>query len=229
MAYIDQDRSREKMVSGAISIAIVGAVGVGLVSGLAMEVIPVKLPDPIIHNWRHIEPAKPKPMPTQHKTQPTSPRTTAEAQPQPLPRIDTTVDLGEKATTIDLGGIDLGGIDLGGGTGTKTVDPPPPPPVDHSTGAVPRSSPGTWVTTDDYPPGEVRAGVEGRTSFRLDIGVDGRPTACTVLSGSGSDSLDRTACRKLMSRARFKPALDTAGHPAPSTYSGGVTWKLPAK
>ncbi len=222
MAYIDQDRSREKMVSGAISIAIVGAVGVGLVSGLAMEVIPVKLPDPIIHNWRHIEPAKP--IPTRHKTEPTSPRATAEAQPQPQPRIDATVDLGEKATTIDLGG-----IDLGGGTGTKTVEPPPPPPVDRSTGAVPRSSPGTWVTTDDYPPGEVRAGVEGRTSFRLDIGVDGRPTACTVLSGSGSDSLDRTACRKLMSRARFKPALDTAGHPAPSTYSGGVTWKLPAE
>jgi protein TonB len=225
MAYIDQDRRREKMLSGAIASAIVGAVGFGLVSGLAMEVIPVKLPDPILHSWRHIDPAKPKPVPLPPK--PTSAphsRTTADVQPQPQPqpRIDTTIDLGTTAPRIDLGG----------GTGTTTIDPPPPPPPpvpDHSSRAMPRGNPGDWVTTDDYPPSAVRAGIEGRTSFRLDIGANGKPTACSVVTSSGSDDLDRTACSRLMSRARFKPRLDAAGNPTVSTYTGGVTWKLPAE
>jgi len=221
MAYIDQDRSREKMVSGAISVAIVGAVGFGLVSGLAMQVIKIDLPDPIIHNWRHIEPVTPKPKPVTVKTTPTAhPKTATDTEPRPQPQIDTTIDLGEKATTIDLGG---------SGTGTIVPPPPPPQPVDHSARATPRGNPGDWVTADDYPPAAVRAGIEGRTSFRLDIGADGKATGCTVVAGSGSDDLDRTACRKLMSRARFKPALDAGGNPAASTYAGGVTWKLPAE
>ncbi|MBA2934853.1 energy transducer TonB [Sphingomonas sp. CGMCC 1.13654] len=221
MAYIDQDRSREKMVSGAISVAIVGVVGFGLVSGLALQVIRAPLPDPILHNWRHTEPVTPRPKPIEHKTQPSS-KTTTDPQPQTRPHPDTTIDLGEKATPVDIGG----------GTGSKIVDPPPPPPppvADHSARATPRGSTGDWVTTDDYPPSAVRSGIEGRTSFRLDIGADGRPTGCTVLGSSGSGDLDRTACRKLMSRARFRPALDMAGNHTASTYEGGVTWKLPAE
>jgi periplasmic protein TonB len=224
MAYIDQDRSREKMVSGAISVAIVGAVGFGLVSGLAMQVIREKPGEIVGQIWKTAPPPPVKNLPPPkdvHKTsQPT--QATPTQTPQQVP--DTPLD----ASTSTLGNVTV----PSSGTTVPTIPPftpPQPPTVDHSAGAVPRSAPGTWVTTDDYPPSAVRAGIEGRTSFRLDIGTDGKPANCTVLASSGSDDLDKTACRKLMSRARFKPALDMAGNPTATTYAGGVTWKLPAE
>ena len=221
MAYIDQDRSREKMVSGAISVAIVGAVGFGLVSGLAMSVMrePTWLTPAV--QWK-IPVPPPVKQPPEHKQKTTDPKTTTDPIPTPipLPPVPGPVQRIPDPIPIPLPPIGLGG---GGGGSTQL------PPVDHSARATPRGDPGTWVTTDDYPPSAVRAGIEGRTSFRLDVGADGRPAGCTVITSSGSDDLDRTACRKLMGRARFKPALDSSGNPVASAYSGGVTWKLPAE
>jgi protein TonB len=135
------------------------------------------------------------------------------------PRIDPVqIDLGKTPTTIDIG------------IGTLPNVPPQPlqPTPDHSARATPRGDKNGWVTTIDYPPSAVRAGVEGRTGFRLDIGIDGKPTACTIVSSSGSDELDGTTCRLLMRRARFTTAKDEGGNPTVSTYANAVTWKLPA-
>ena len=220
MAYIDQDRSREKTISGAISLAMIGVVGYGLVSGLAMEVFRQPTWLTPAKQWKIPVPPPLKQPPLQHKEKTTELRPTTDPLPPPLPipgplpKID---PLPLPPVSFPMGG---------GGTGT---DQPQPKPVDHSARATPRGDPGTWVTTDDYPPSAVRAGIEGRTSFRLDIGADGKPTSCTVMASSGSDDLDKTACRKLMGRARFKAALDAAGDPVASTYSGGVTWRLPAE
>jgi len=222
MAYIDQDRSREKTISGAISLAVIGVVGYGLVSGLAMSVMRDKPGDVIAQIW------KTAPPPVKDVTPPKQTHKTSQPQASPQRTPDQVPDTPLDASTSDFGKVTV--------PDTGTPFPPLPPYVppqlpaaDHSAGAVPKSAPGSWVTTDDYPPSAVRAGIEGRTSFRLDIGMDGRPSNCTVLASSGSDDLDRTACRKLMSHARFKPALDTAGNTTASTYSGGVTWKLPAE
>jgi len=223
MAYIDQDRSREKTISGAISLAVIGVVGYGLVSGLAMQVMrPTTWLTPA-KQWKIPLPPPEKQLPPKHMEKTTHPTPTTDPlpHPDPLPIPDpfpkTHDPVPFPTPTFPTSGI-------GGGDG-----PAQPPAVDHSAGAVPKTMPGTWVTTDDYPPSAVRAGIEGRTSFRLDIGADGRPGNCTVLASSGSDDLDKTACRKLMNRARFKPALDSAGNPTATTYSGGVTWKLPAE
>lgn len=222
MAYIDQDRSREKTISGAVSLAVIGVVGYGLVSGLAMSVMRDKPGEIIGRIWKAPLPPPEKKLPQKiEKT--AQQKTTADPlpRPDPLPIPDpfpTTHDpLSFPMPTFPTSGI-------GGGDGPVSL-----PTADRSAGAVPRSAPGTWVTTDDYPPSAVRAGIEGRTSFRLDVGADGHPTACTVLASSGSDDLDKTACRKLMSRARFKAALDADGNPVASTYAGGVTWRLPAE
>jgi protein TonB len=224
MAYIDQDRSREKTISGAISLAVMGVVGYGLVSGLAMSVIRDKPGEIIGRIFTAPMPPPPKDTTPPRDIHKTSQPAQAAPQRNPPQVPDTPLD----ASHSDLGNLTVPN------SGPAFPPLPPfvpsqPPAADHSAGAVPRSAPGTWVTTDDYPPSAVRAGIEGRTSFRLDIGADGKPAGCTVLASSGSDDLDKTACRKLMSRARFKPALDASGNPTATTYSGGVTWKLPAE
>jgi protein TonB len=221
MAYIDQDRSREKTISGAVSLVVIGVVGYGLASGLAMKI--VRAPTWIIpdREWK-LPPPPPEPKPQPKTT--TQPKSTADPLPIPIPLPPIPMP---KTDPLPLPPIPL---PTGGGGGMGDPLPQPQPqPVDHTTRAMPRGDSSRWVTTDDYPPSAVRAGIEGRTSFRLDIGVDGKPTGCSVLASSGSDDLDRTACSRLMSRAHFKPAQDGAGNPVASTYSGGVTWKLPAE
>jgi hypothetical protein len=39
MAFVDQDRSREKLLSGIVSATLVGVMGYALVTGLAINVI----------------------------------------------------------------------------------------------------------------------------------------------------------------------------------------------
>ena len=91
----------------------------------------------------------------------------------------------------------------------------------------PKGDPGGWLTTDDYPPAALRAGKEGRTRFRLDVAADGKVIGCTVVSSSGSDELDQTACRVLLRRARFAPAKNVGGQAMASSYSSSVLWRLP--
>jgi protein TonB len=107
------------------------------------------------------------------------------------------------------------------------VEAPPAPKPSMASPAKPRGNPGGWVTNDDYPSSAIREGVQGTTSFRLDIGPDGRATNCTVTGSSGSASLDDTACRLLVRRARFTPAKDAAGNGLASSYSNRVRWQIP--
>lgn len=91
----------------------------------------------------------------------------------------------------------------------------------------PKGSPGDWVNPDDYPAAALRAGIEGRTTFRLSLDATGKPVACTIHQSSGSDLLDNFTCRLLVERARFNPARDANGRPAPSGYTNSVAWKIP--
>lgn len=107
------------------------------------------------------------------------------------------------------------------------VEAPPAPKPSMASPAKPKGNPGAWVTNDDYPSSAIREGVQGTTSFRLDIGPDGRVTGCTVTGSSGSSALDDTACRLLTRRARFTPAKDAAGNGMVSSYSSRVRWQIP--
>lgn len=80
----------------------------------------------------------------------------------------------------------------------------------------------------DYPVAAVRARQEGAVDFRLDITPQGRVGGCTIVRSSGSALLDATTCRLIRTRARFIPARDTKGRPAPDTVTGRVRWALPA-
>lgn len=94
-------------------------------------------------------------------------------------------------------------------------------------GAIPRGSPGDWVTTADYPAEALIDGVQGTVSFRLAIGVDGSVSACETTVSSGSELLDTTACNLITLRARFTPATDARGRPIKGTYANRVRWVVP--
>ncbi|MEO6094089.1 MAG: TonB family protein [Novosphingobium sp.] len=105
--------------------------------------------------------------------------------------------------------------------------PAPPPPKVAATRAVPRGSPGSWATSNDYPSRALREEREGTTGFRVSIGTDGRVTDCQVTSSSGSPDLDAATCDNVTRRARFKPATDSSGQPVGDSYSNRIRWVIP--
>ena len=110
------------------------------------------------------------------------------------------------------------------------VPPPPaapPPPRFTPTGAVPRGQPGSWATTNDYPPRAMREEREGTAGFRVTVGPDGRVTDCQITSSSGHADLDQATCDNVRRRARFTPAKDGEGQPTTGSYSNRVRWVIP--
>lgn len=115
---------------------------------------------------------------------------------------------------------------------TPTLPPPEPPaafipPKPRPVAVKPRGNPGGWVTNEDYPAAALRNEEQGRTAFRLDIGADGRPTACSITASSGSAALDGAACRLLMRRAKFVPGRDEDGVAVGGTYANSFRWQIP--
>jgi len=92
---------------------------------------------------------------------------------------------------------------------------------------VVRGSLNDWISPNDYPPRALREGAQGVTSFRLTVGVDGRVSACEILTSSGDSDLDETACRVVSLRARFTPARNTQGQVATGTYTNSIKWSIP--
>jgi protein TonB len=83
------------------------------------------------------------------------------------------------------------------------------------------------LVDEDYPAAARAAREEGLVRFTLDVGPNGRVTGCTITGSSGSALLDSTTCRILRSRARFTPALDSAGSPVADQVDGRIGWTLP--
>ena len=102
-----------------------------------------------------------------------------------------------------------------------------PGPHFEPVGARPRGRPGLWVTPNDYPTRDIRAGNEGLVAFRLVIDANGRATDCEIVKGSGHPGLDAATCDKLVQRSSFNPARDAAGERVASHYTGTVRWVIP--
>ena len=84
-----------------------------------------------------------------------------------------------------------------------------------------------YFSNGDYPAEALRGHQSGRTTVRLDIGPEGRVTACSLLASSGHRSLDDRTCLILSRRARFEPALDAAGAPTSAPQVARVRWNAP--
>lgn len=92
---------------------------------------------------------------------------------------------------------------------------------------MPTTYPGDWVTTNDYPQEMIRQGQPANVVFRLNIGVDGKPTTCHIQVSTRPKAFDDAVCGKITKRARFTPALDADGNPIASYYINQVNFRLP--
>jgi hypothetical protein len=96
------------------------------------------------------------------------------------------------------------------------------------TGPEVTGNPASWMTNADYPQEALRKGEQAYPGFMLVVGTDGKPKNCQITSPSPYADLDRTTCALMMTRGRFKPALDSAGRPIISTYKNYAIWEIPA-
>jgi hypothetical protein len=60
----------------------------------------------------------------------------------------------------------------------------------------------------------------GANQVRLMIGVDGKPTACTIYSPTLTETLNARICSTVMREATFQPAQDADGQPMASYWMG---------
>jgi len=91
---------------------------------------------------------------------------------------------------------------------------------------IPASNPGGWVLSSDYPNGILRDGKQGLVHFRLMVGADGKPSSCHVQQVTTSAEFAEAACRGLMKRAKFEPALGADGKPIASYWRTTVNFQM---
>jgi len=220
MSFTDNRPLRERLMAAAPTLLVQGAVGYVLLTGLAVTLtappvdtletrnIPVEVPPP------PDDPVPPRPMPRAERV-------------MELPRPDRSTTILTEPTQ-PAADADGGPVVVDPGPTIVTVAPPPPPPAANlSRGAAPRGSQGDWFPQDSYPAAARRAGAEGRVSLAVDVGVNGRVTACRVTASSGNPDLDAATCRLATRHGRFTPALGADGTPIAATYPlRNVRWVL---
>jgi len=219
MAYADANTNNRKLSAGAAVLLLEAGLAWAIVTGLTMTFTrtedeklvaftPTKEPEP-----KTIEPVKPKPDTQTHQAPPQHTDTTINLGPTPMPT--TTFDEG-----LGDGGFDK--IEL-----PHPTPPAPPPPRFTPKLAMPKGKMANWVTDNDYPTSELRQNHEGRTAYRLSIDSTGKVTNCTVTASSGWPGLDKAACDKLSSRAKFEAATNADGERVAGVFSSAVTWRIP--
>jgi len=94
--------------------------------------------------------------------------------------------------------------------------------------AVPAEDPYEWLDAKSFPSDQGRRGLGGTTRVRLMVDQSGKPTSCHIQRGSAAESFNQAACRILMERGKFVPALDAAGQPMASYFVASFVFAPPA-
>jgi periplasmic protein TonB len=220
MAYADQPMSRNRITAIVIVALIHLALGYALVTGLAYEgmqkVIEKVTTVDIKEEVKKEEPPPPPPKKEALPPPPVAPPVKINVAPTP-PQIQTVTTPPPPAPII-----------LAPPPVVAPPPPPPPPPtVNKSRGVSPKGQSG-WARRiqDNYPARALRDEREGRVGVRVTIGPDGRVSACSVSSSSGSPDLDAAACEGMQRHARYEPALDAAGNPITASTSTTIVYQI---
>ena len=107
------------------------------------------------------------------------------------------------------------------------TDDPFKPPVETQTATSTSSRIAPFFGADAYPASAIRAGEQGRVTFRATIGADGRAQDCLIVTSSGFTDLDAATCRVVKVRVRL-PSSEPGGAAGPKSIEAWVDWKLPA-
>ena len=224
MAYLDAPHSHKRL-AGATGVALVHIVlAIGLTAGLTIKFVK---PAPEGETGGEQIPIPPPPTPTDTPAPQPSPTaqtpTTAPIPPIPLP---TSTPIPPTPQDPPTGTPRTGGEETQG-PALPLPTPQPPQPTYAPRLPVPANGPAGWVTTDDYPRIALSREWEGTVAYQVEVNAAGRVTACSVARSSGHEVLDQAACRRIQSRARFRPATDRSGTEVAGTYRGSVSWEIP--
>lgn len=237
MAYTGQISARQRALSGGGALIAALAIGLGLVSGLDLDVVrkaseaitAIAIPAPpppreqVVPQKAPSEKASGKAS-AANKHAKAAPVFAPKAKLPPIvppvaaaPRPGTGSEASAGATPTPGPGSGAGGHGDGtgaGGTGNGTGG---------GTKALWRS--GT-IRDRDYPREASRAKTGGEVEVRFTIEASGRVSGCRVTRSSGDASLDGTTCRLIEERFRFKPATNAAGDNISSQYGWRQSWWL---
>jgi hypothetical protein len=92
--------------------------------------------------------------------------------------------------------------------------------------ATPKTNPGSWLKSSDYPTGALYTGAQAIVNFRVTVDENGMPVACELQRSYSGELFDRTTCQIIMRSARFHPALDADSKPIRSYYTNTVRWMM---
>lgn len=237
MTYSGQLPARQRAIAGGATLAIVLAVGIGLVSGLDFAV--VRKASETIHAFAlPVPPPEAQAVPESKPSNAPAGEASAanrQARPAPLeapkpivppvkpppvaaaPKAESGNDASAGAAPVAGPGSGAGGRGDGfgaGGSGSGTGG-----------GTRPVWRSGT-IADRDYPKAARRAKIGGEVEVRFTIEPSGRVTRCRVTRSSGDASLDATTCGLIVERFRFRPATNTRGDAIASEYGWRQRWWL---
>jgi hypothetical protein len=91
----------------------------------------------------------------------------------------------------------------------------------------PKSSPGSWLRSGDYPKLSADRGEQAIIRYRLMVDGAGIVVSCAVQAAFAKNAdFAETTCNILKRRARFEPARTATGAPVASYYLGKVRWRI---
>jgi periplasmic protein TonB len=218
MAYADQDEglSTNRVIAIGIVALLHAGLGYGLVTGLAFDAAKQVFEDLKTFDVQEEVPDEPEepPPPPEKLDIPPPPKVTA---PPPV-NVTPVISTNTQAVTI-----------------TPSAPPAPPPPPPAPPAPPPPPAPpkvaqkavqkGGSITNDDYPPSAVRNEESGVSVATFTVGTDGKVASCNASGASAT--LDAEACKLIIRRFRFKPALDANGSPIEETKTQRIRWDLP--
>ncbi|OYW47237.1 MAG: energy transducer TonB [Sphingomonadales bacterium 32-68-7] len=221
MAYADQQMSGSRVAAIIIVALIHIALGYALVTGLAYSAV-----KKAIERVTTVDIEEPPPPPEDEPPPPPEPDTAPPppvAPPPPIniavapPPIQTQVNIPPPAPPARI-------IP----PSAPPAPPPAPPPPPSRARAVTPENQRSWSQRiqDNYPARAVRDEIEGTVGVQVTVGPNGRVTACSVTSPSGSSILDEAACTDITRYGRFNPAWDAAGNPIAGNWSTRIQYRL---
>src|SRR5215216_4074263 len=90
-----------------------------------------------------------------------------------------------------------------------------------------RMSPNGEFIAKHYPPKALKAGQQGKVSFRLVLEPDGSLGTCEITKSSGYKSLDDETCELILRYARLNVVRNADGRSVRAEQNGFINWVHP--
>jgi len=89
----------------------------------------------------------------------------------------------------------------------------------HSLRQPPELTSNDWFTDTDFPLADQEFAKQGGGVARVDVDASGKVTNCVIAATSGYGPIDKVICARLLSKAKFAPAIDSDGQPTAASQT----------